>query len=109
VSDSSTARNVTANDLALTALATHHDQAAFTPMPVPRFASLLRATLETGPWAVSAGLRHRTALAGGLDVSVERQIGERVRLIASVSNAGDAGSAAGPVGRQALLQVVAGF
>jgi hypothetical protein len=95
--------------LALTALATHHDQADFTPMPVPRFASLLRATLETGPWAVSAGLRHRTALAGGLDVSVERQIGERVRLIASVSNAGDAGSAAGQVGRQALLQVVAGF
>jgi hypothetical protein len=95
--------------LALSALATHHDQADFTPMPVPRFASLLRATLETGPWAVSAGLRHRTALAGGLDVSVERQIGERVRLIASVSNAGDAGSAAGQVGRQALLQVVAGF
>jgi hypothetical protein len=95
--------------LALMALATHHDQADFTPMPVPRFASLLRATLETGPWAVSAGLRHRTALAGGLDVSVERQIGERVRLIASVSNAGDAGSAAGQVGRQALLQVVAGF
>jgi TonB-dependent Receptor Plug Domain/TonB dependent receptor len=95
--------------LALTALATHHDQADFTPMPVPRFASLLRATLETGPWAVSAGWRHRTALAGGLDVSVERQIGERVRLIASVSNVGDPGSAAGPVGRQALLQVVAGF
>ena len=95
--------------LALMALATHHDQADFTPMAVPRFASLLRATLETGPWAVSAGLRHRTALAGGLDVSVERQIGERVRLIASVSNAGDAGSAAGQVGRQVLLQVVAGF
>ncbi len=95
--------------LALTALATHHDRAAFTPFPVPRFASLLRATLETGPWALSAGWRTRTALAGGLDVSVERQIGDRVRLVASVSNAGDAGSAAGPVGRQALLQVVAGF
>ncbi|OYW15855.1 MAG: hypothetical protein B7Z50_00005, partial [Sphingomonadales bacterium 12-62-5] len=95
--------------LALTALATHHDRAEFTPFPVPRFASLLRATLETGPWALSAGWRHRTALAGGLDVSVERQIGDRLRLVASVSNAGDAGSAAGPVGRQALLQLVAGF
>jgi len=95
--------------LALSALATHHDRAAFTPFPVPRFASLLRATLETGPWALSAGWRTRTAMAGGLDVSVERQIGDRLRLVASVSNAGDAGSAAGPVGRQALLQVVAGF
>lgn len=95
--------------LALTALATHHDRADFTPLPVARFTSLLRATLETGPWAVSAGWRTRTALAGGLDVSVERQIGDRVRVVASVSNAGDAGSAAGPVGRQALLQLVAGF
>ena len=95
--------------LALSALATHHDRADFTPLPVPRFASLLRAAVETGPWAVSAGWRTRTALAGGLDVSVERQIDDRVRLVASVSNVGDAGSAAGPVGRQALLQVVAGF
>jgi hypothetical protein len=54
--------------LALSALATHHDRAAFTPFPVPRFASLLRATLETGPWALSAGWRTRTALAGGLDL-----------------------------------------
>ena len=95
--------------LALTALATHYDRTDFTLVPVPRFASLLRATLETGPWAVSAGWRHRTALTGGVDVSVERQIGEKLRLVASVSNAGDAGSAAGPVGRQALLQLVAGF
>jgi hypothetical protein len=95
--------------LALSALAPHHDRADFPPLPVPRFASLLRAAVETGPWAVSAGWRTRTALAGGLDVSVERQIDDRVRLVASVSNVGDAGSAAGPVGRQALLQVVAGF
>lgn len=95
--------------LALMALATHHDRADFTLVPVPRFASQLRATLETGRWALSAGWRTRTALAGGLDVSAERQIGEKLRLIASVSNAGDAGSAAGPVGRQALLQIVAGF
>lgn len=91
--------------LALTAQAVHHDRADFTPLPVPRFASLVRATLETGPWAVSAGWRHRSAPAGGIDVSVERQIGERLRVIASVSNAGDAR----PAGRQALLQVVAGF
>ena len=91
--------------LVLSALAVHHDRADFTPLPVPRFASLVRATLEIGPWAVSAGWRHRSALAGGPDVSVERQLGEKLRVVASVSNAGDAR----PAGRQALLQVVAGF
>jgi hypothetical protein len=91
--------------LALTALATHHDRAAFTLAPVPRFASLLRATLETGPWAVSAGWRTRTALAGGLDVSVERQLAEKLRLVVSVGNAGDVQ----PAGRQGLVQLVAGF
>jgi hypothetical protein len=91
--------------LALTALVTYHDQAEFTPLPVPRFASLLRATLETGPWAVSAGWRTRTALAGGVDVSVERQLAEKLRLVVSVGNAGDVQ----PAGRQALVQLVAGF
>lgn len=91
--------------LALTALATHHDRVDFTPLPVPRFASLLRATLETGPWAVSAGWRTRTALAGGLDVSVERQLAEKLRLVVSVGNAGDVQ----PAGRQGLVQLVAGF
>lgn len=91
--------------LVLTALATHHDRAEFTPLPVPRFASLLRATLETGTWALSAGWRTRTALAGGVDVSMERQIGERLRLVVSMGNAG--GNA--PAGRQGLVQLVAGF
>ena len=100
--------------LLLGAQAVHHDRADFTMVPVPRFASLVRATLETGPWALSAGWRYRSALPGfsargGLDVSVERQIGERVRVVASVSNAGDAGRSDGPVGRQALVQLVAGF
>ena len=91
--------------LALTAQGVWHDQADYTPLPVPRFASLLRATLETGPWAVSAGWRYRTALAGGVDVSVERQIGEKLRVVVSVGNAG--GTA--PAGRQGLVQLVAGF
>jgi hypothetical protein len=91
--------------LALTALVTHHDRADFTLVPVPRFASLLRATLETGPWAVSAGWRTRTALAGGVDVSVERQLAEKLRLVVSVGNAGDVQ----PAGRQGLVQLVAGF
>lgn len=100
--------------LALTAQGVWHDRADLTPLPVPRFASLVRATLETGPWAFTAGWRQRSAQAGlaargGLDASVERQLSARVRIVASVSNAGDAGRADGPVGRQALLQVVAGF
>ncbi|MEN9931492.1 MAG: hypothetical protein RIS17_65 [Pseudomonadota bacterium] len=88
--------------LALTALATHHDRAELTPLPVPRLAGLLRATLETGPWAVSAGVRHRAGAYGGVDASLERRIGDRLRLVASVSNAGGAG-------RQGLLQLIAGF
>ncbi|WP_409049637.1 hypothetical protein, partial [Sandarakinorhabdus sp.] len=95
--------------LALTAQAVWHDRADFTPLPVPGFASLLRATLETGApgkmWAVSAGWRTRTALAGGVDVSVERQIGEKLRLVVSVGNAGGAA----PAGRQGLVQLAAGF
>ncbi|WP_353217891.1 hypothetical protein [Sandarakinorhabdus sp.] len=95
--------------LALAVLATHHDLSEHTLVPVPRFASLLRATLETGQWAVSAGWRHRTAQAGGVDVSLERQLSGRIRIVASVSNAVNSGRDGGPVGRQALLQLVAGF
>ena len=100
------------SQLALTVLAVHHGRADLTPLPVPRFASLVRAALETGPWAFSAGWRHRSALPGvraqgGVDVSAERQLTERVRVVASVSNAGDAGRA--PAGRQALIQLLAGF
>jgi hypothetical protein len=104
--------------LTLEALATHHARADFTPLPVARFQSLLRARVEDGGWALLAGWRHRSTLAGEparhwLDLGVERQLSDRIRLIASVGNAGDAGSAAGPpnavVGRQALLQLVAGF
>jgi hypothetical protein len=91
--------------LALTAQAVWHDRAAFTPLPVPRFASLLRATLETGPWALSAGWRTRTSLAGGVDVGVERALGEKLRLVVSVGNAGGAA----PAGRQGLVQLVAEF
>lgn len=90
--------------LALTALATHHDRADLTPLPVPRFAGLIRATLETGLWAVTVGVRHRAGQYGGVDASIERQIGDRLRLVASVSNAGGGGG-----GRQGLLQLVAGF
>lgn len=104
--------------LTLEALATHHARADFTPLPVARFQSLLRARVEDGGWALLAGWRHRSMLAGEptrhwLDLGVERQLRDRIRLIASLGNAGDAGGAAGPpnvgVGRQALLQLVAGF
>jgi hypothetical protein len=100
--------------LAVQLMATRHQVARFTPDPVPRLAGLARVTLETGPWAVQAGWRHRSSLAGApsrhwIDVGIERQLTQRVRLVASLANAGDAGSAAGPFGRQALLQLVAGF
>lgn len=100
--------------LTLEALATHHQQAELTPLPVARFQSVLRARLEDGGWALLVGWRHRGTLAGEparhwLDVGVERQLTDRVRLIASIGNAGDAGSTARPVGRQALLQLVAGL
>jgi hypothetical protein len=104
--------------LTLEALATHHGRADFTPLPVARFQSVLRARVEQGGWAAMAGWRHRTALAGEparhwLDLGVERQLTERIRVIASIGNAGDAGSGAAPAnagtGRQALLQIVAGF
>lgn len=91
--------------LALTAQGVWHDRAEATPLPVPRFASLLRATLETGRWAFTGSWRQRAALGSGVDVSVERQLGERVRLVASIGNAGNTA----PAGRQALLQLVAGF
>lgn len=99
-----------AAQLTLEAAATHHAQARFTPLPVARFQSLLRARVEQDGWALMAGWRHRSTLAGEparhwLDVGVERQLSERIRLIASVGNAGDTA----PVGRQALLQIVAGF
>jgi hypothetical protein len=101
--------------LALDALTTWHTQADATPLPVARLQSTLRARIEDRGWAFMAGWRHRSSLAAQparhwLDVGVERQVSERIRLIASIGNAGDAGSAAGqPVGRQALLQLVAGF
>jgi hypothetical protein len=38
---------------------------------------------------------------------VERQLADNLRLIASLGNAADTGTS--PVGRQALLQLVAGF
>jgi hypothetical protein len=100
--------------LTLEALLTHHDRADFTPLPVARFQSVLRARVEDGGWALLAGWRHRSSLAGEparhwLDIGVERQLTDRIRLVASLGNAGDAGSAGQPVGRQALLQIVAGF
>lgn len=96
------------------ALATRHLQADSTPIPVARLQSVLRVRIEDGGWALMAGWRHRSSLQGEvarhwLDLGVERQLNQRVRLVASVGNAGNAGSAAGPVGRQALLQLVAGF
>jgi hypothetical protein len=100
--------------LTLEALATHHARADRTPLPVARFQSVMRARVDDGGWAIVAGWRHRSGLAGEparhwVDLGVERQLGERIRLIASIGNAGDAGRAAGPVGRQALLQLVAGL
>lgn len=100
--------------LTLEALFTHHLRADLTPLPVARFQSLLRARVETGGLAALAGWRQRSSLAGvaargGLDLAIERQLSERIRLIASVSNAADTGRADGPLGRQALLQLVAGF
>jgi hypothetical protein len=100
--------------LTLEAQATQHARADFTPLPVARFQSVLRARVADGGWALLAGWRHRSSLAGEparhrLDLGIERQLSERIRLVASLGNAGDAGSAAGPVGRQALLQLVAGF
>jgi hypothetical protein len=98
--------------LIVNAMATHHSQAEFTPVPVARFQSLLRIGVERGGWTVSTGWRHRSSLAGeparsALDASVERRLTDKVRLVASLSNANSAGTA--PVGRQALLQLVAGF
>ncbi len=100
--------------LILEAQASHHGQADFTPLPVARFQSLLRARVEQGDWSVLAGWRHRTALAGEpargwIDLGLERALTDRVRLIASLGNVADAGRAAAPVGRQVLLQLVAGF
>lgn len=99
-------------ELVANAMATQHRQAERTPLPVARFQSLLRAGLAADGWTVTAGWRHRSSLAGVpargvIDASVERQLNDKLRIIASVSNASDAGSA--PVGRQALLQLVAGF
>lgn len=84
------------------------------PQPIPAFASLARLSVESGRWAWFGGWRHRSSLPDlaprdGLDLGVERQLSPRVRLIATVSNAANAGRADGPVGRQALLQLVAGF
>lgn len=98
--------------LVMNALVTHHGRAEFTPLPVARFQSLLRVAIEQGGWTVSTGWRHRSSLAGeparsAVDASVERQLTDKVRLVASLSNANGAGMA--PVGRQALLQLVAGF
>ena len=98
--------------LLVNAMATQHGQARFMPLPVARFQSLLRVGVEHGPWAISAGWRHRSSLAGepargAIDASLERQVMDKVRLVASLSNAAGAGVA--PVGRQALLQLVAGF
>jgi hypothetical protein len=100
--------------LVVEAMATHHQQADTTAVPVARFQSLLRARVNRDGWTVTAGWRHRSVLAGGaarhwLDLGVEHQVAKHIRLIASIGNAGDAGSGAGPVGRQALLQLVAGF
>lgn len=66
-------------------------------------AGLLRATLETGPWAVMASGRLRPDGGSGADLAVERALSGRVRLIASVGRAGR------PVGNQMLLQLVAGL
>lgn len=98
--------------LLVNAMATHHQRADFTLLPVARFASLLRVGVEQGKWAVTAGWRHRSSLAGeparsAIDASLERQLTDKLRIIASLSNANDAGAA--PVGCQALLQLVAGF
>lgn len=103
-----------AAQITLEALATHHQQAELTPLPVARFQSVLRARVEQQGWAAMVGWRHRTPLASiptrdWLDIGIERQLSSRVRVIASIGNVGDAGSAAAPVGRQALLQLVAGF
>lgn len=100
--------------LTVEAQATRHQHLMATLLPVARFQSLLRARVEDGGWAVTAGWRHRSTLAvepsrHWLDLGVERALSERIRLIASLGNLGDAGNAAGPVSRQALLQLVAGF
>ncbi len=100
--------------LTLETLVTHHQRADFTPLPVAHFQSLLRVRVEDDGWAAMAGWRQRSPLAGvpsrgGLDLGLERQLSPRIRLVASISNAADAGRADGPVGRQALLQLVAGF
>ena len=98
--------------LVVNAMATHQGRADFTPLPVARFQSLLRIGVEQDGWTVSTGWRHRTRLAGepprsALDFSVERRLTDKVRLVASVGNAAGGGGTA--VGRQALLQLVAGF
>ncbi|MEI6487132.1 MAG: TonB-dependent receptor plug domain-containing protein [Sphingomonadales bacterium] len=101
--------------LELATQATRTAAARATLAPVPAFASLTRVTIERGGWALFAGWRHRSALSpalpalDGIDAGVERQLSARLRLIASVSNAGDAGRSLGPVGRQALVQLIAGF
>ncbi|WP_353200609.1 hypothetical protein [Sandarakinorhabdus sp.] len=99
-------------NLLVNVMATQHRQARFTPLPVARFQSLLRVGVEHGPWVISTGWRHRSSLAGeparsAIDASLERHVTDKVRLVASISNAADAGVA--PVGRQAMLQLVAGF
>lgn len=66
-------------------------------------AGLLRATLETGRWAVMASWRLRPDGGSGADLAVERALSDRVRLIASVGRNGGAG------GSSALVQVVAGL
>ena len=43
---------------------------------------LLRAAVETGPWALSAGWRTRTALAGGLVIDEPEGLLERARALA---------------------------
>lgn len=98
--------------LIVNAMITHHSRADFTLLPVARFQSLLRVGIEAGEWTVSAGWRHRSRLAGeparsAIDASVERRLTDRLRLVASLGNA--IGTGAAPVGRQALLQLVAGF
>ncbi|WP_164156729.1 hypothetical protein, partial [Sandarakinorhabdus rubra] len=103
-----------ATQLTIEGLATYSGERQATPLPMPRFQSLLRARVETGGWALLAGWRHRSTLEieparHWLDLGVERQLSERIRLIASIGNVADTGTAAAPVGRQALLQLLAGF
>jgi len=98
--------------LLVNAMVTHHGQARLTPLPVARFQSLLRVGVEQGKWTISGGWRRRSSLPGepersAIDAGVERQLTDKVRLVASISNAADTGTAL--VGRQALLQLVAGF